>query len=523
MAKLALPSAVDLLLVAVVSFHIFHSPYAKVEESFNLQATHDLLLHGVRNVSKFDHIEFPGVVPRTFLGSLVVALLLSPIAWGLQLAGAPKFYLQYATRWVLGMLGVAALLMLKRRIVTHFDKDAANFFVLINACQFHIIFYLGRTLPNVYALVLVVIAVAYWIEGKWKYTIYLFTFTTIVFRGDTAVLFAPILLSMLFSGRISIVQIILYGLTASVVSLALTVLIDSYFWQRWLWPEGEVLWFNTVLNKSHEWGVMPPFWYFYSALPRALLATAVLVPFGISSLLPAIVRSRSLKDIKTAFSLAPVFDMTVWTFFWPVGVYLSLFSILPHKELRFIFNSVPLINLAAAVGAAKLYRDRAKSLLPFLGVIACLFATIAGSVVFTIASHANYPGLSARPHIIICSHYLGGVAFARLHQLAASEQHLERSVHIDVPSAMTGVSRFGEEFGTWKYSKDESVLTEAELAVYDYLLTTKDPSTLQTHFELVESFATFQRVKLSQSFPPMTIETQPYIYILRNKQARVAA
>lgn len=112
--------------------------------------------------------------------------------------------------------------------------------------------------------------------------VYLLTFTTIVFRGDTAVLFAPILLSMLISRPSAFFSIVLWGITASAASLALTVLVDSYFWQRWLWPEGEVLWFNTVQNKSHEWGVLPPLWYFYSALPRALLATALLVPFGIT-------------------------------------------------------------------------------------------------------------------------------------------------------------------------------------------------------------------------------------------------
>lgn len=67
-------------------------------------------------------------------------------------------------------------------------------------------------------------------QGKWQRTIALFSFTTIVFRGDTAVLFAPILLSMLVFRRVSLLKVIWWGLSASVVSLALTVSVDSYFW-----------------------------------------------------------------------------------------------------------------------------------------------------------------------------------------------------------------------------------------------------------------------------------------------------
>lgn len=68
-----------------VLVHLYFSPYTKVEESFNIQATHDILTYGVptRNITEFfrtnyDHVEFPGSVPRTFLGALFLAGITRP-------------------------------------------------------------------------------------------------------------------------------------------------------------------------------------------------------------------------------------------------------------------------------------------------------------------------------------------------------------------------------------------------------------------------------------------------------------
>lgn len=77
-----------LILPAVILLHLYVAPYTKVEESFNIQATHDILTHGIprSNVSeefkrRYDHMTFPGAVPRTFIGALVLAGLSKPVLW----------------------------------------------------------------------------------------------------------------------------------------------------------------------------------------------------------------------------------------------------------------------------------------------------------------------------------------------------------------------------------------------------------------------------------------------------------
>ncbi|ETW10429.1 hypothetical protein, variant [Aphanomyces invadans] len=446
----------DVALYAIGLFQVWFTPYAKVEESFNLQACHDLLYHGV-NLTQYDHFEFPGVVPRTFLGALPVALLSSPFLHFLRPSKPAMQILVRSSLWTLSFL---AWRTFKQTISTLHGCDTGVWFTLVSMVQFHVVYYMSRTLPNTFALMLVFVAYSFWMKNQPKAFIALMSISTIVFRGDTAVLFAPILLSMLVTRQISFVMTIATGVLSTVVALATTIFVDSFFWQRWLWPEGEVLWFNTVLNKSHEWGTHPFHWYFASALPRIMLTTVLLLPLGATSLGSVVSGSKSIPEMIQTLRAAAFVDSATCKYFVPVVLYVFLFSFLPHKELRFVLNAVPMLNYVAAVGATKVWRNRTKNRWPVVVALGSIVLTLAGSVVFTLASHANYPG---------------GVAFQRLHELTSTVQHIPKTVHIDVAAAMTGVSRFGEQSSTWTYVKTEGFNTTAHFAPFDYLLTA-DPS-----------------------------------------------
>lgn len=97
--------------------YVILCPFTKVEESFNMQAVHDLLFLG-SNVTEvwinfleifqfhenlkllqYDHLEFPGVVPRTFIGPVVLSLISWPgveFAFRLMNPLLAKFYAQIA-------------------------------------------------------------------------------------------------------------------------------------------------------------------------------------------------------------------------------------------------------------------------------------------------------------------------------------------------------------------------------------------------------------------------------------------
>ncbi|CAH1169812.1 unnamed protein product [Phaedon cochleariae] len=475
------------IMLIIATAHIVYCPFTKVEESFNLQAIHDILYHRF-NLSQYDHLEFPGVVPRTFIGPLFIAFLASPIVAALEILNVNKFWAQYLVRTIIATCIVSSFNILSKTLEKQFGSRWLQWFIAITVTQSHFMYYLSRPLPNIFALPLVLLALNGWIKNN-NITFVLFSAAAIIiFRAELALFLGILLLYDLYYKRISIKRLLQIAIPGGIGFLMLSVVIDSIFWTRPLWPEGEVLWYNTIMNKSSNWGTSPFLWYFYSAIPRGMAASVFLVPIG--------------------FFL----DERVRKLVIPALLFVFLYSFLPHKELRFIIYVYPFLNAAAATACHKIWENRNKT--PFyhlmsLGVAGHLTVNIVFTLFLLSISGTNYPG---------------GTAISHLHRLARDETHVR--VHIANLAAQTGVSRFTQINTNWTYSKTENLMPGAyELYGFTHLIAeskSKFSNSLKpysaTH-DVIDTIEAFHQISFNYlTIPPVKIKTKPVLFILKRRK-----
>ncbi|KAL7799132.1 glycosyltransferase family 22 protein [Trichoderma ceciliae] len=446
---------IDLLLFAVPLLHLLAAPYTKVEESFNLQATHDILVYGTptrdirdRLSSAYDHFTFPGAVPRTFVGSVMLAGVSQPL---IALAGFR--YAQFVVRAVLGGFNAVCLVVFGGAVREAFGKGAARWWVLLTASQFHVVFYVSRTLPNMFAFGLTTLAYAFLLPKNdarrakvcRRQAIGLLVFATAIFRSELAILLAATGLLLLVKSRLALRELVTVFLFAFVAALGLSVPIDSYFWQKALWPELAGFYYNAILGSSSNWGVSPWHYYFTSALPRLLLNPLCFPLIGLALFQPGI--SRRVQHLII-----------------PSLVFITIYSIQPHKETRFIFYTVPPLTAAAAAGAGFISSRRSKSLLySFATVVLALsvLAASASSTLMLLLSSLNYPG---------------GDALSQLYTITSNitPPPSQLLIHADVLTCMTGLTLFGQNLYGLPLAHGPPLLTSSPVLLFDKTESSED-------------------------------------------------
>ncbi|KAL3264627.1 hypothetical protein ABHI18_000628 [Aspergillus niger] len=458
---------------ALVLLHLAAAPYTKVEESFHIQAIHDILSSGIptRNVSEilrteYDHFTFPGAVPRTFVGAVMLSGLSQPFIW--LKANIDR---QFLARAILGLFNAASLLAFASGLRRTAGKTTAIWYLLFQTSQFHIFYYASRTLSNMFAFGLTTLALRYILpepvspavyKKRARLSLYLMTVAGIIFRSELAIFLATNTLFLFATRRISIQrEIIPAGILGLLVGLTSTILVDSFFWQQYpLWPELAAFKFNVISGQASAWGTHPWHFYFTNAVPRLLLnplTYAVGIPFALFQ--PSTRRLAANTLIPSLF-------------------FLAIYSAQPHKEWRFIIYTMPALTAAASLGASYIWTHRTKSLLYRLFSLAMLASTFASFLLSTFvllpASSANYPGA----HALNTLH-----AYAENTNASSSPDSI--SVYLGNLACQTGVTRFLQHPSSsssplsepikpsWHYDKTEDETTKSSptfWSQFDYVL-----------------------------------------------------
>jgi hypothetical protein len=358
-----------------------------VEESFNLQAAHDFLIHRT-NLSLYDHRDFAGggggqIVSRSFLGALFLSLASLPAYFFVWALGLPKPFLQVGVRLTLAW-GVCSALRAFARAVARRSGWAAGVGTLLcaAACP-HYMFYASRTLPNTFATILVAHGAAWWArlppalpEGPgggdggcgrapaaaarralcgWArpreplfLAVCALSLALVWFRCDMLVLLGPVAGAWLLAGRATLPQLAFLGAGLGGAGVLVSLAFDSVLWGRLLWPEAEVLWKNVVGGVMHNYEDTKQVWHYYfsKALPMALLGALPLVPLGL------VTWARAPRSAG-AFLASLRVDAAVAELAIPALAFVALYSMPANKQDRFILPAYPLLFYAAGAGGAR--------------------------------------------------------------------------------------------------------------------------------------------------------------------------
>ncbi|KAG5368936.1 putative Dol-P-Man:Man(7)GlcNAc(2)-PP-Dol alpha-1,6-mannosyltransferase [Yarrowia sp. C11] len=498
----------DYMVIVMVGFYLTLAPFTKVEESFNMQAIHDFVYFGPSDLSKYDHVDFPGVVPRTFVGAGILGLI-ARVLKEVVFKSAMKFDIQLMTRGALAIINAVAFMFLRHSIADFFTLSRypnlgdiiSSFYAAFQFSQFHIMYYASRTLPNMIALPLVTFSLSKAVAGEFESTITLLAVAGTIFRVEILLLAGIFSFLCLVQRRVYFSKIMIAGLKGVVIGSAISVGVDSYFWQngtpsfnpleqfKLVFPELQGFIFNVVEGNSSDWGVSPYSQYFLVDLPKLILNPVVLllIPYGF------------VKDPSGKRGHLRLLGLTAI-------LYVAIYSLQPHKEWRFIIYTVPIFTLLAAVGATSIWEKRNTNKIYMLGsvlIILTTFFTFVLSCFMGSISSFNYPGGFA----LEAFHDLPEVAKHTFHFGERGQAYVDPiMVHIDVPACMSGAIRFGESedftgTGAIIYDKTEDKDTLEDLwDEFDYVITAED----RPDMELADTITALTRVDAKEAIRTFT-------------------
>lgn len=137
-------------------------------------------------------------------------------------------------------------------------------------------------------------------------------------------------------------------LLSSISILALSVLVDRYYYQEWTFPPLRFLYFNIAQSLAIFYGRND--WHYYLTQGYPLLLTTAL-PFAVIGLYQTLRNSPQSSATPLPLSATVPYVLSATALIVP-----STLSFISHKEVRFIYPLLPLLHIIASPPIATFFR-----------------------------------------------------------------------------------------------------------------------------------------------------------------------
>ena len=311
-------------------YFMLEIPESHVEERFIMNTAYDVA-YGTP-LREFHHLEFPHVVPRTIIPSFIYGYLAKPLI----MLGWKDPVIHLIFRALLGLLGNWSLFYIAQKARAKYGANSARLFLLLCAVQYKLVFNISRTYPNILAQNILTFMWGSILIGEYLTAVKIICYVAIIIRSEVVIFLLPLCLGYLFWYKRDFKELLVTGIKHCFFAVFITVAADSHFWRSWgllVWPELTAFIFNVIDGNSVGWG-QSLYWFYFEKISGLLQLEGYWYAVVIL-LVAALIRHK---------------ETILFPFICGL-TYIGLYSILPHKEERFITYTVPMLNLILALGA----------------------------------------------------------------------------------------------------------------------------------------------------------------------------
>jgi len=270
-----------------------------------------------------------------------------------------KVFIFYAIRVILGIFCAYCETYFYQAVCHRFGRIVGRYTLLFTFFSSGMYFSSVAYVPSSYAMYTVLLSFAAWFYGHHGKSIVYAALGVILSTWPyIAVIFLPLSFDALHHR--GLFKIILWGLKLILYVLVPMVLIDSFFYGKWVFTIYNIVHYNVFRANSILYGVEDWKYYlingflnFAFCFPLALLSFVVPILIRLYSQGNYVVRGFIMDDQgnidKDKIKLPVLTPFRMSIYICPLYIWFFIMQIQPHKEERFLYVVYPLVSLASAL------------------------------------------------------------------------------------------------------------------------------------------------------------------------------